>query len=348
MKTKNIRSIAVALGLLLVGVMPMTALAAVPTIANVSPSAVVTGNGAFTLTVNGTNFDNNSMVNVNGSARTTTYVSPTQVTASIPAADLTAVGTLNVTVANPGTGGGTSNTASLTVGNTVPVITSISPTSTASGSGALTLTVNGSNFTSGSMVRVNGSNRTTTHVSANQLTASIPVADLVSAGTLSITVANPTPGGGISNAQNFTVTGTATNPIPMISSISPASVVAGNGAFTLTISGSNFNTSSVVKFNGINKATTFVSGALVTATIPAADVAMTGSHIVNVVNPAPGGGTSNSILFTIAPTTGTPQLPDTGFGPAEESSAAGLMAAVIVMLATIGTALIVRRARLAK
>lgn len=258
MKIKNIRSIAVALSLLLVGVMPMTALAAVPTITSISPSAVVTGSGAFALTVNGTNFDANSLVNVNGSARTTTFISPTQVTASIPAADLTAVGTLNVTVANPGAGGG------------------------------------------------------------------------------------------VSNAQNFTVTGTATNPIPIISSISPALVVAGSGAFTLTVDGANFNTSSVVKFNGINKATTFVSSTQVRAAIAAADVAMTGSHIVNVVNPTPGGGTSNSILFTIAPTTGTPQLPDTGFGPAEESSAAGLLAAAIVMLATIGTALIVRRARLAK
>jgi YVTN family beta-propeller protein len=74
------------------------------------------------------------------------------------------------------------------------------------GDPAFTLTVNGTGFISGSVVRWNGSDRTTTYVSPTQITASVPAADIASAGTASVTVFNPGPGGGESNAQAFTVT----------------------------------------------------------------------------------------------------------------------------------------------
>ena len=73
------------------------------------------------------------------------------------------------------------------------------------GGPAFTLTVNGSNFVSGSVVRWNGANRTTTFVSATQLTAAIPAADIAAAGTASVTVQNPPPGGAVSNALTFTI-----------------------------------------------------------------------------------------------------------------------------------------------
>ncbi|RYD86376.1 MAG: hypothetical protein EOP50_22500, partial [Sphingobacteriales bacterium] len=53
----------------------------------------------------------------------------------------------------------------------VPATTSLSPSSKIANTGAFTLTVNGSNFTMGSVVRWNGSARTTTFVSATQVTA---------------------------------------------------------------------------------------------------------------------------------------------------------------------------------
>ena len=82
MTTKKIRSLAVvtASSLVLLSVMPLAALAAVPTVASVSPSFATVGSGATTLTVNGSNFDANAMVNFNGMARATTYVSSTQLT----------------------------------------------------------------------------------------------------------------------------------------------------------------------------------------------------------------------------------------------------------------------------
>ncbi|PYT99901.1 MAG: hypothetical protein DMG34_20070, partial [Acidobacteria bacterium] len=163
------------------------------------------GDGAFTLTVNGTNFVTNSVVNFAGSARTTAFASSAQLTASIPASDLTTAGTFNITVTNPAPGGGTSKVQVFTVNNATPTTTSILPTSKSVTDAAFTLTVNGTNFVSNSTVNFNGSARTTTFVSATQLTAAIPATDLATAGTFNITVTNPAPGGGTSNAQQFTV-----------------------------------------------------------------------------------------------------------------------------------------------
>jgi hypothetical protein len=63
------------------------------------------GGSAVTLTVNGTNFGSQAVVNWNGAARATTFVSGNQVTAAIPAADVATAGSAAVTVTNPGTPG---------------------------------------------------------------------------------------------------------------------------------------------------------------------------------------------------------------------------------------------------
>ena len=63
--------------------------------------------------------------------------------------------------------------------------TTLSPRSAAAGTDGLTLTVNGSNFVNGSVVRWNGANRPTTFVSDTQLTAAIPAADIAAAGSAS-------------------------------------------------------------------------------------------------------------------------------------------------------------------
>jgi len=84
-----------------------------------------------------------------------------------------------------------------------PTITGLNPSSATVGGSAFTLTVNGTNFVSGSIVRWNGSDRATTYVNNTQLTANIPAADIATAGSAGVTVFNPTPGGGTSNAEAF-------------------------------------------------------------------------------------------------------------------------------------------------
>ncbi|HEV8132246.1 MAG TPA: cohesin domain-containing protein [Acidobacteriota bacterium] len=105
------------------------------------------------------------------------------------------------------------------VSNLVPAVSSISPASAAAGGAPFTLAVNGTNFVSGSIVQWNGSNRATTFVSGTQLNASISAADIAAAGTATVTVLNPPPGGGLSNALSFTISSASTGTAPTINDV---------------------------------------------------------------------------------------------------------------------------------
>jgi hypothetical protein len=87
----------------------------------------------------------------------------------------------------------------------LPQISSLNPSSRMVGSGAFTLTVNGSNFIPSSTARWNGSYRTTTYINAGQLTVQILSSDISSLGTIPVTVFNGPPSGGISNSSNLSV-----------------------------------------------------------------------------------------------------------------------------------------------
>jgi hypothetical protein len=89
--------------------------------------------------------------------------------------------------------------------NPAPYVNQLAPISAKPGSGAFTLTVYGANFVSGSVLKWNGSGRTTHFVSYDQLTAAITAEDVSKASTASVTVVNPSPGGGVSNVANFSV-----------------------------------------------------------------------------------------------------------------------------------------------
>jgi hypothetical protein len=115
--------------------------------------------------------------------------------------------TLTVEATDAAGNTGTSAAVTVTVADPspVPVLSSLAPRSAQQGKPAFTLTVTGSDFVSASTVRWNGGNRTTTFVSATQLTATILAADIASAGTPSITVFTPALGGGTSSPLPFTV-----------------------------------------------------------------------------------------------------------------------------------------------
>jgi hypothetical protein len=461
----------------------------VPTLTSLSPVNAPVGGASFTLTVNGTGFVPASVVQWNGAARATTFVSSTQVQAAIEAADIATAGSASIRVFSPAPGGGTSNTSSLPIivpiglsvsatsvapgtsvtvtltngfggaqdwlalaltsapgtsyvaytyigsgvtnrtwtvtmpsaagtyevryfpnnGYTaaatsppivvisgpapVPVVSSTTPAAAMAGAAGFTLTVNGSSFTSASVVRWNGSNRTTTFVSATQLQTAIAAADIAAVGAAQVSVFTPAPGGGTSGSLTFTIgvaptlsvntttaatgapvivtlsaglggatdwialaatsapntsyvkyayigsgvtsgswtftmpstpgtyefrlfpnngyTRAATSPtvtvivvpppVPVATSLSPAVAVAGAAAFTLTVNGSGFTAASVVNWNGVPRATTFVSSTQIRMAVTSADISMVGTALVSVFTPAPGGGTSGSLTFTIVP-----------------------------------------------
>jgi uncharacterized repeat protein (TIGR01451 family) len=91
------------------------------------------------------------------------------------------------------------------------------------------------------------------------------------------------------------------NPLPVITSIYPVERTAGSGGFLLTVSGVNFISGSTVQWAGSARSTTYVSGTQLTAQISDTDAATAGPFLVTVVNPAPGGGASAGIPFTVHP-----------------------------------------------
>jgi hypothetical protein len=267
----------------------------VPVLSFLSPDNKWAGKPGLTLIAFGTKFTPTSIVRWNGEDRVTTFVSSGKLTAAITAADLATASIATVTVFNPAPGGGTSVTKNFTVKNDVPVITGLSPAFKIQGKPGFTLNVYGKKFGTGAKVRWNGSDRPTTFVNMYLLTATISAADIASAGTASITVFNPTPGGGFSNTATFTIN----NDVPVITGLSPASKIHGKPGFTLNVYGKKFGTGAKVRWNGSDRPTTFVNMYLLTATISAADIAAAGTASVRVFNPAPGGGLSNAMTFTI-------------------------------------------------
>lgn len=265
-----------------------------PTTSSISPSSAIAGGSAFSLTVNGSSFVSGAQIRFGGTPLVTSYVSSSELTATVPAALIATAGTVPVDVSNPAPGGGLSGSQTFTISNPAPGIGSLSPSSAIAGSGSFQLTVNGSGFNSGSVIRWNGINLSTTYLSAGSVRATVPANYVAAAGTRNVRVFNPGPGGGLTSALTFTVE----NPVPTVSSTTPNLATVGSGSFLITVNGSNYNGSSTIRFDGNVLATNFVNASTVTATVPNALISTAGTVVVGVSNPAPGGGFA-STNFTV-------------------------------------------------
>ena len=93
--------------------------------------------------------------------------------------------------------------------------------------------------------------------------------------------------------------------VPTIISISPSAKIVGDPGFYLIVNGTNFASTSTVNFNGSSRATTFFDPTKLLASIPGSeagplsDLKTAGAYPITVFNPGPGGGTSNSRIFTV-------------------------------------------------
>lgn len=96
----------------------------------------------------------------------------------------------------------------------MPNITALVPNNANAGSTGVVITVNGSSFNGNATVNWNGAALTTTHISSNQMMASVPDADVATKGTAAVNVTNPGTSGGIygggtspetSNSMTFTI-----------------------------------------------------------------------------------------------------------------------------------------------
>jgi hypothetical protein len=259
-----------------------------PTVFILAPSSVLVGSPAGTITVTGTNFVSGITLAVNGSPRTTTYVTDAQLTASLTADDFSSAAPLLLNAVNPQPGGGASGTIALVVANPAPTVASLLPSALNAGSAATTVNIVGTGFVAGTGVLVNGASRPAIFISPTAMKVALTSADLASAGSLGITAVNPAPGGGISAASAIAIN----NPVPGAITLTPASAIAGTGTAQITIAGSSFVPSTVIFVNGQPRTTTYVDGALLVASLTSADLGAAGTLSVVATNPSPGGGST--------------------------------------------------------
>ena len=142
----------------------------------------------------------------------------------------------------------TNNPNSTTLNYPVPTLTSINPTNINAAGSSFTLTATGSGFYSSSVINWNGSARTTTFVNSTTLTAAITAADIATAGTASVTVTNPAPGGGTSAGQTFTINANVSPSIAVTSSLSNfvGEALVPSASQSYTVAGSNLTDNIVV------------------------------------------------------------------------------------------------------
>src|SRR6185295_8271987 len=172
-----------------------------------------------------------------------------------------------------------------------PVIVSIDPNTVVAGSPSFTLTVNGGNFAAGIVIRANGTTLGTNLVSSTQATATVPSTLILNAGTINITATNP--GSGASSAVALTVIANQ----PQITTLDPPSVPIGNQNVDVTVNGTAFASSAIVRVNNIAHPTKFVSDKQLTVTLAPADISHTGNLSLVVVNP--NNKLSNSVTLPV-------------------------------------------------
>ena len=134
----------------------------VPSLTDITPDIAMAGSDEITLVLNGGNFVTESQVRWGGTGRPTTYVSSSQLRATISAADLLVGDSAQVTVFNPEPGGGVSGALMFMINNPSPTAASLSRDTASVGAPAFNLTVTGSDFVGGAVARWNGTDRATT------------------------------------------------------------------------------------------------------------------------------------------------------------------------------------------
>jgi hypothetical protein len=254
-----------------------------PVLDGLSPSSAQAGSPGITITATGTNFLPDSQISWSGDGMVTTYVSPTTITATIPASKFIAAGSVSVFVIS---GGVSSNIITFTI---APVLSSVTPDVIIAGGPPVQLTLTGNGFVPGSVAKWDGVDMVTTYVSSTQLTAVTPTT-IGPVGTHQVRVDV-----GSSSSNDFAVS-VLQNPV--LSSITPDNVVAGVPSLTLSATGQGFTSTTVLTWNGTSLPTTFVSDTQLTASVSAALVASAGTVPVTAL--MAWGAESNAINFTIS------------------------------------------------
>ena len=274
---------------------------------NCNPASSLTaGAGATTLQITGTNYQPGAVViwSANGTSTNlvTSFQTTTTLLAIVPASLLASPVAALITVQDPGPPASTSNGVLFTVGNgPVPTLSTVAAVGNVVLGSPIQLALTGTNFSNSAQVQWNNGTTTTAlatvFADSGDLTAVVPSNLVAAPATVTISVLSA---GATSNPKTFTI------PAISITTISPNTAAAGSGLQSMTVTGGNFSSTSVVQWTGgagpVTLATTVISTTQLTALIPAAQLGTAGTAFVSVVT---GTVTSNALPFTIttAPST---------------------------------------------
>jgi hypothetical protein len=244
---------------------------------SLSPATVLTGSPSFRLLVTGTAFQLDDVVQLDGVDNATEFISSTQLATTVAAAEIAAARIIHVTVRRFNNTA-TSAPLDLTVtAAELPAIVTLAPSSANVGDPSLAMLVTGRNFTPQSIVTFDNAPLATTYISATELRAVIPASQLETTRTVPVTVVNSS--SAVSNSVLFTVRLV----VPEITVLSPASVISGEPAFQLVVTGKNFSATSVININGLARPTQLqASTGALTTNIAADEVAAFGTLDVTV------------------------------------------------------------------
>ncbi|HZI16482.1 MAG TPA: IPT/TIG domain-containing protein [Myxococcus sp.] len=264
-----------------------------PTLDSLAPDTVAVGGAPFELTVGGGSFTASSAVLLDGVAVETTWVGTTALKAKMPS--FTSAGAHQVTVRTPAPGGGTSAARTLTAAViSGPTLTGLSPSPGEAGR-AFRLAVTGSGYVctpTRASVLFDGTSLSAVSCTATRLEVDVPSSP---AGSHTVRVRNPN--GDMSATATLQLV--APHPVPTLSGLTPSEAGQGGTALTLGATGTGFVAGTTLHFNGAPRPTSVQGAGTLSATLQSSDLATQGGFPVTVVSPAPGGGTSNAVTFSV-------------------------------------------------
>ena len=283
---------------------------ALPTVTGVAPSSGTTSGGT-TVVITGTNFGSvpaTGAVKFGAASATYTINSATQITAASPTGS---AGTVDITVASPG---GTSSTSASDQFTYVgaPTVTGVSPNrGTTAGGASVVITGTGFGIVAATgQVKFGGVDATYTVNSSTQITATAPAG---SAGTVDITVTNPTATSTTGAADHYTYVGA-----PTVTGIAPPSGPTG-GTTSVVITGTNLDIvtgPTGVKFGTANATSYTVDSATQITAVAPSGSAGTVDVIVTSASGSNTAAAADQYTYVAVPTV-------TGVSPTAGSTAGG-------------------------
>jgi hypothetical protein len=176
-----------------------------PVVTSVAPGFGVAGADSLIVTVSGENFRENSQIIFETSPVPTTFLSRSQLQGTLNAEQLSLADTYQMRVRTPAPAEGESQSIVFNVVNPQPTIESLSPSFAVLHGGGFELSVYGSGFVEASQVHWNQEWLTTSFVSSEELSATVPEDLLFASEPIEVTVSNHPPGGGVSPAVPFEI-----------------------------------------------------------------------------------------------------------------------------------------------